>query len=161
GMSQPPRVAGMSGTQEHRDRPGASCPGQPPDPAGSGPPESESVLGAAADGADTCGAIATAERPSDSSPTCCDHAFVELNKSCGRVPFLSLLRNLHTGSAGYFFSSRSHTSSMVNPLLSFPSWYHLFPSTFHLNVWAFPLIRSKSAPIPYSGVSSYTSPLSV
>src|SRR5258708_1462616 len=63
--------------------------------------------------------------------------------------------------AGHFFSTRSHTSSMVSPLLSFPLWNHLFPSTFDLNVCAFPLITSKSSLIPYSGVSSYISPFNV
>src|SRR5262249_19443267 len=56
--------------------------------------------------------------------------------------------------AGSFFSSRSQTSSMVSPLLSLPVWYHLLPSTFHVNVWGLPLSWSRTSPTPYSGVST-------
>src|SRR6266542_2996177 len=42
-------MAGTAGTHEHRARPGALVPAQPPDLSGSVPPESGYVLGAAAD----------------------------------------------------------------------------------------------------------------
>jgi len=38
------------------------------------------------------------------------------------------------GAMGLLFSTRSHTSSMVRPLLSLPVWYHLLPSIFHLRL---------------------------
>src|SRR5262249_27734821 len=71
-MSQPLRVAGIAGTQQHRDRPGSCAWAQPPDPAGSWPRESEYLLGAAAtlraSGEPTPGTIATSRPPREPSP---------------------------------------------------------------------------------------------
>lgn len=63
---------------------------------------------------------------------------------------------------GYFFSTRTQTSSMLRPVLSFPVWCHLFPSIFQWNDCGLPLSAlSISSSTPYSGTSSYVWPFSV
>src|SRR5262249_49698914 len=71
-MSQPLRVAGIAGTQQHRDRPGSCAWAQPPGPAGAWPRGPECLLGAAAtlraSGEPTPGTIATSRPPREPSP---------------------------------------------------------------------------------------------